>query len=267
MATTLRWTLGTLAVVLLVVSSAWGQRQGPGAQQRTTLRALQGGESMADHQIATWLVLSNELEVNLAQLAEKQAHSKDVKQFADMMVQQHRDLVNQFRQFAPDAPALTVGQQSAALFSNGPRQSQTAAAEKQPVEQRKTGQQAQTVQRGQAEQRAQGGLPVTQICHQMAERTYNSIRQELSRKQGSEFDKGFIGCQIHEHVSMLNTLEVLKPYASAQLQAAIDQAIPHTQRHLAQARQIGEQLWGGETQQSKTADRDDDEERNDKPDK
>jgi predicted outer membrane protein len=269
MATTLRWMLGALAVVILVGSSAWGQRQGQpqGTQQRTTLRALQGGESAADHQIATWLVLSNELEVSVAQLAEKQAHSKDVKQFAEMMIQQHDNLVNQFRQFAPDAPTLRGGQ-GAALFSNGPRPSQTAAAERQPVEQRQTAEREQTDHRTQSAERAQGGLPINQVCHQMAERAYSSIRQELSAKQGNQFDMAFIGCQMHEHASMIDTLHVLKPYASAQLQEVIAQAIPHTEQHLQQARQIGEQLWGGgATQQDKTGKREDFQNRTDKGDK
>jgi predicted outer membrane protein len=269
MATTLRWTLGALAVSVLVGSPLWAQRQGQpeGAQQRTTLRALQGGESMADHQIATWLVLSNELEASVAQLAEKQAHSKDVKQFAETMIQQHSDLANQFRQFAPDAPALGAGQ-GAALFNDGPRPRQTAATERQPVEQRQTAQREQIVHRAQSAERAHGGLPINQVCHQMAERAYSSIRQELSGKQGSEFDMAFIGCQMHGHASMIDTLHVLKPYASAQLQEVIAQAIPHTEQHLKQARQIGEQLWGGSaTQQDKTGNREDYENQTDKGDK
>jgi predicted outer membrane protein len=291
MATTLRWTLGALAVVLLVGSNAWAQaqrqvqkrdqqvqqgqavRQGQG-QQRTALRPAQG-ESMADHQIATWLLLSNELEVNLAQLADKQSQNKGVKQFAEMMVQQHGDLINQLRQFAPDAPTLSVGHPGAALFNDGQRQGLAAAADQQLVEQRQTAEQGQAVPRGQQGQLAQerhGGLPITQICHQMAERTYNSIRQELSRKQGSDFDKAFIGCQIQEHVSMLDTLHVLKPYASVPLQNVIEQAIPPTQQHLTQARQIGEQLWGGgreqdQTPQRQTGNREDNDDQNDKQDK
>jgi len=295
-----RWTLGTLAVVLLVNSAVWAQRQeqrpaagqqlnrvlqGQAAQQgqqpqaRTTLKAVQGrqGETVADHQVATWLILSNEVEVRLAQTAAKQSHTDSVKQFAQKMIDEHTEFLNNLRQFAPDAPTLGVAEQRTDVRDDGKRDDaqRTPAAPQTPgttqaqnqaqpqpgrVQQpagenpqaRPTVREGQFAQGGQANQQGQRGLPMNEICYQMAARTLNSQQQELSHKQGSEFDMCYIGGQIHEHMAMLDTLNVLRPYASGQLAGLIDRAIPSTQQHLAEAKKIGEQLWGKTAEQSQT---------------
>jgi predicted outer membrane protein len=282
MATAFRGTLGALVVVWMPALALAqqnpaqprtqvqpGQRvlqnqpaqPGQPAQQRTTLKAIPGrqGESVADHEAATWLLLSNEVEVALAQMAQKQAHGGDVKKFAEMMIEQHGDLINQLRQFAADAPTLTNRQRDTNRDTN--REAQRDANRDND---RVAAAQAKPAQPGQPRERqgAEGGLPIDQICYQMAERTLNSMERELARKQGSDFDKGYIGCQIHEHMVMVDTLEILKPYASAQLQAVIDQAIPHAQQHLAQARKIGEQLWGSGVEQRTTGGREDRDDKN-----
>jgi predicted outer membrane protein len=286
MATPLRWTLGALAVALLIASPVMAQRPtqeqqnpqrgqqlkgqvqpGQQAQPRTTLRPQQGrqGESMADHQIATWLVLCNELEVRLAQLADKQAHSDNVKQFAKMMVDEHGNLLNQLRQFAPDAPSLGTAEQRTELRNNAEGQ---AAVQQQPAQPQRVpqqpGQQPQAPAQGQI---VAGGLPVEQVCQQLSERALATLTKELNKKQGSDFDKAFIGSQIHEHLAMLDTLQVLRQYASPQLRTVIDEAIPSADNHLAEARKIGEQLWGHATSdQSQTGNREERQEKRDRED-
>jgi len=216
-------------------------------QQRTALRA-QGQESVADHQIATWLTECNEVEVRLSQIAAKESKDKDVKQFAEKMIDAHGNLINQLRQFAPDAPMLSghTAQQRTA--------DQGQPAQGQPAQGRPAQGQPGQFPQGGPQANPQAGLPINTISHQLAERALASAQKELSKKQGSEFDKCFIGAQVHEHMAMLNALEVLRPYASQQLQPVLNQGIEHTQAHLDQAKHIMEQLSGG-TSEKRTSDR------------
>jgi len=272
MVTQVKWKVGALAALMFVVAGpVWAQRQvqpqtgqqgaqqgqriqtdqpgqvRPGqVQQRTTLRPVERqGENLADRQIASWLLLANEMEVQVAQLAAKQSKNNQVRQFGESMVKEHGSLIDQLRQFAPDAPSL----------GGQPGQERTAARDESRQDQPQNRQQDQpnADQRGQAAQGQQHGLPLIKISHQLAERGLSSIRKELSQKQGSDFDKAFVGMQIHGHMNCLNTLEVLRPYASPQLAKVIEQAIPSTQTHLQHAKQIMEELKG--TQESRTSDR------------
>jgi len=233
-------------------------------QTRTTLKPeARQGESMADHDIASWLVLCNEVEVRLAQFAEKHAHDAGVKQFAQKMIEDHGNLINQLRQFAPDAPQLAMHGESAVPAADNraagqARENRNATQENaaRPAGERPAGQQF-----------AQGGhLPIAQISYQLAERNLKSAMKELGSKQGSEFDKAYIGCQIHEHGGMLTTVEVLRGYASPQLASILDKAVPTTEQHFTHAKKIGEQLWGG-GEQSLTGRQEDRENNNNNRDK
>lgn len=277
MRTPLQWTLGVLAATVVLVSAeAWAQQrqpqlqqqqgqqrfqaQQPQGQQRTALRPVQGGQSLTDHQIAEWLLHSNEMEEQLAQFALQHAHSNEVKQFAQMMIQGHGKLIEQLRQFAPNTPPLrAAGQAEQRTGLNEPQGQQAVQGEQVQggLRQQQNPQpqfQQQTQVQGQPGQPIQAGLPMSQVSTQMAQRMLASIERELGQKQGSEFDKCFIGAQIFQHIALLNALEVLRPYASPQLQNLINAAIPETQQHLQHAKQVEQQLTGGgrATEQGRT---------------
>jgi len=289
----LRWTIGTLAAMALALNAqAWAQqapvqqnpqqRQGqlqrgqqtqqvqPG-QRQTTLRPVEGRASMADHQIAYWLILCNEKEVRIAQLGAKQAESQAVREFAEKMVQGHNNLINQLRQFAPDTPTLAAAT-SQERTGREERQQGREERQQQPLQQREDqaqgeqpgrttqppGQQAQQqgqFQQGQGQQAGQG-LPMLNISYELAQRSLATCERELKAKQGKEFDKAFMMGQVFGHEDNWIVAETLKKYASPQLQEVLNQAVPHIEQHLSQAREICEQLKEGrETKTSSQEDR------------
>jgi hypothetical protein len=91
---------------------------------------------------------------------------------------------------------------------------------------------------GQDQQMAQFAQEVKQEC-------LNLTQAELGRKQGAEFDKAYIGQQLVAHTNMLAELRAAQRHASGQLQPIIQQGTQMTEHHLAQARQIMEQLDAG----------------------
>jgi predicted outer membrane protein len=55
-----------------------------------------------DRQLAQWLLLENQQEIQIAQFAEEQAGNPQVREFAQRMVREHTDLLGKLQQFAPD---------------------------------------------------------------------------------------------------------------------------------------------------------------------
>jgi len=239
---------------------AQAQQAQPGQQpqQRTAYRQVQGQASHADHEIASWLILCNEKEVALSQLAEKRAESKAVKDFAEKMAQGHAEFAKQLRAFAPDAPRLTAGaaQERTGARSDGQPADNTRRdpANDKPQENRPNPQgQPQQTQPQQA-QHEPGQLPMAAISLQLAQRGLAACEQELKAKQGKEFDQDFMGEQLGMHLEAWNTMQVLKQYASPQLAGIINQGIEHTEQHLNQIRQIRKDLMS-QTKESRTGDK------------
>src|SRR5262245_4915998 len=51
--------------------------------------------------LATWLLTENETEIALAQLAQQRAQDPEVKQFAQKMIDDHRQMMQKLQPFAP----------------------------------------------------------------------------------------------------------------------------------------------------------------------
>lgn len=266
MTTSIRWSLGALSVVLLLTATpAFAQRreaplrreplpagqvvrdptdpnflqppiQRP-FQKKTAAREEVGRASLTDNQIATWLTLCNESEVRLGQFAAKKAHDKDVQQFAKKLADEHSQLAAQFRKFAPDAPQLTQANIGERSDRDARREGDKTAATERRSNSIVPGARTAAVD-------TQHGLPMKEICHQLAEKSLAAMEQELSHKDGSQFDHCFVGGQIFSHVNMLNTMQVLRPYASPELAKVIDEGIQGTQQHLAHVKKMAEQFAG-----------------------
>jgi predicted outer membrane protein len=172
-------------------------------------------------------MLDNAEEVALGKLAEQRSQNPQVKQFAQQMVQDHSQMLEKLQQFVsgrstdPSQP----GQTSSSISSQ-----QGTSSTQQHTRQQDAGLLA-------------AKTDAAKRCLQMKQ-------QELSQKQGAEFDKCYVGSQLLAHMGMLATLEAFQKHASPQLQQQIAQGIQTTQQHLTHARQLAQQLEG---QQSATA--------------
>jgi predicted outer membrane protein len=221
-------------------------QQGQQGQQRTALRPIQG-ETSLDQQIAGWLILGNSAEVELARFAEQRASNDKVKEFAKQMVDGHTALINQLKQFAPDARTLTADERGAIRQQlaqnrnaanpanpNAPRAANPNAPQNPAQPQQTVTSQVQPGQQQQA--------PMGLLMLQVAERCVPAVEQELGHLKGADFDRAFIGTQTLDHAKMAAALEVLQQYASPELQGALAKALDHTQQHLTMARQICDSL-------------------------
>jgi predicted outer membrane protein len=168
----------------------------------------------------------NEAEVEFGEMAQRQAQNPQLKQFAQTMVQDHRQLVQQLQPLA-GAPRETTRASA----------STSAAATSQIDAQRQA-------QRGQAVGQNEALNQRASIERQIGERCKEALREELQQKQGAEFDKCYIGSQVAGHMQMLAALEVLEQQGPDQINQIAQQARPKVQQHLEHAKQLMKQLEG-----------------------
>jgi predicted outer membrane protein len=240
---------------------------------------------MLSQHIAVCLTLGNQEEVALGQFAQERAQNPQVKQFAQMMAQEHQQAISQLQQASPQLASMNLelsaqgggsaarGQGSATSARGAGSSSSAGSATSGAPSgsgsgasgatgsgsgtgasgQATAGSGASGSASGSASQRtsasgAQGGGQTQQVAQfeqQVKQQCLNLTMTELGRKQGAEFDKAYIGQQLVAHTQMLAQLQAAQQHASSELQPIIQQGTQMTEHHLAQARQIMEQLDAG----------------------
>lgn len=232
---TAKW-IGALCLSVvggLVAEQTLAQTATPGTTVRPgtprTANAPAGND--LNQKIAVCLVLGNQEEVALAQLAQKHSQNEQVKKFAQQMIDHHQQAISKIEKAAPEVASLNLGLQGGATgvsaASPGPTGVRTASAE-EPVA--STAPQAVHDPRG------------VQLVQAVKQECLNLTQQELTEKQGIEFDKAYIGQQVGAHLGMLAELRGSKNFASGQLQQVIAEGEQMTQKHLTEAKQIMSQL-------------------------
>jgi len=180
-----------------------------------------------DDQIAACLVLGNQEEIALAQFAQQRAQSEQVKEFAQMMIEQHQQAVSKIQQAAP-----AIQNWNLKLAANATRRAPgatTRPAGAQPGAQ-------PTATGAGAEQ------PMLAFVRRAHEECLKLTQQELGQKQGAEFDKAYMAHACFSHVGALAKVRASQEFASEKLQSVLQEGEQMTQKHLDHAKQIKEQL-------------------------
>ena len=163
----------------------------------------------------------------------RSSKENEVKQFADKLIQDHTQFLQQLARFAGNQPGAMGGQ---------PGEQRT---ERQPGQPGQPGQYGQGGQPGQpgAMAQAQGGQPnFLAIKQQVSQKALELTKNELEKKEGVEFDRCFVAQQIGAHIWALATLEVFKDQASPDLRSVIEKGIQTTQEHLDHAKRLADNL-------------------------
>ena len=253
-----------------------GRTQAPGSSARQSDSTTRGSigvasptagsqqrSGAADKEIATWLVIGNQAEVALGNLAQQQAEHPAVKQFAQKMVQDHTQFIQKLQQTAgassgstsaptssfeaerraldqrassSEGTAGTSAQRSQRAGGESGSQQKTQSSTSQPSASGLTGSTA--AQSGQSS----GQVNWISLKQQLAERHLETLRAEFENKQGAAFDKAYMTQQVMQHMLMLDELELFQQHVSADLQQVLQEGTATTQHHLAAAKQLVEQL-------------------------
>lgn len=245
--------LPALVLVSMVAAqqTASEARQERRQERRENLRnATQPEQARGnDATIAMLLIPGNQEEIALAQLAERQSQNPQVKEFAQQMQKDHTQLMNQLRRFA----GVAAGPAAPEAEPAAPTESTNRANQGVKVEANRRGAEIQAGETRIQAAPAEGaqaairrgpavGFDFVQVSNQISQRALALTQQDLSQKQGAEFDKAYVGYQIGGHIWMTAKLEVLSDYASPQLREVLDQGLQTTKQHLQHARQLCQQL-------------------------
>jgi hypothetical protein len=83
-----------------------------------------------------------------------------------------------------------------------------------------------------------GHLDWSTIHQEIADESLRGCKEELSRYEGNEFDKAFLGHQLGAHLKSATELKVLRRHVSGQLAAEIDNAHATTEKHIKHLREL-----------------------------
>jgi predicted outer membrane protein len=238
--------------------STSGQTQRPGSiasSPRQSDNASQEVESF----LAQCLLIKNQNEVELAQFAAQRSQNPQVKQFAQMLIEDHQTAIQRLQNYSGTSqqdrnirPAGYTGQEGGrqSSASNQPRFSQNSGTNEAGDRSRNEPSSAT----GQSGTRMSGDdstlRELANIQRQVAERSQQALREKLQSKQGAEFDQCFVGSQIFGHMHMLSELEVVQQQASGQLRQFAQESQPKVKQHLDQAERLAEQLMESSTRQA-----------------
>jgi len=245
------------------------RRETLGNAGRATAGA-QGQSQGMDSLHVQLLAPGNMEEVALGRLAERQSQNPMVKEFAQQMVQDHSQFLEQLRRFGNvSAGPAAPGQSGAGEAGANPRSrtnratNETSATPRQGAAELGQGAAAQgvDVQAGGVEVRTpasrtadasanagEAGTTDSQILpimHEVHQRCLASIERYLQQKQGAQFDDAYVGIQIVQHLQMLDKLAVATEHASPELQQVLQQGTKTTQNHFQHAERLMQQIARG----------------------
>jgi predicted outer membrane protein len=190
-----------------------GNQANAGAQRQDVQRYIVG-----------CLLSKNQAEVEIAEFAQQQAQTPEVKEFAQKMVQEHGKLVQQLQKLAStktgDRAGTTATREVAGQDAADQNATNRTSSNNSAIDQLLT------------------------LERQITERCTQAAREELQQKQGVEFDKCYMAAQIGGHMHMLAALEVIQQQGPEQIQQVAQQAHPKVKQHLDHAKQIMKQLEG-----------------------
>jgi predicted outer membrane protein len=211
--------------------------------------AQQGGQ----HQnlIASCLVHDNQAEIALGQMAQEKSQNGSVKKFANMIVQDHQEFLTKLQKFAPNAGELSRNQSDdLGRPSDGDRndvnRDKPNSDKPNPNNQdrdRQVDRNSATAQQstGQTNDASHGAA---RLQREVAQQCLSDAQAKLSKEDGEEFDKCYMGMQIAMHAGMKSKLAVFSRHASGELKQLIDQGMQTTSAHLEQAESIMKELAG-----------------------
>jgi len=221
------------------------QQQSNSARRQGDARSHATG---ADHKLASCIAIANQEEIAIARFAEEKARNSDVKEFAKMLVSDHRDFLKKLSQYAPEAAQENYLATDRAS-SDGTRQSseqggapannstQTNPSASKSTSDTNIRQTAATDERS-----GDHHLDMVQLHRELASECIQAAKKELGEKDGDEFDHCFITAQVIKHGAMKTKLTVFERHASGDLKRVIAEGISTTERHKSKAEKLAKQL-------------------------
>ncbi len=221
-----------------------GDQQGTYEARRTPTEGTHA--SMNVQQVVLHkLMRGNQAEIELAQIAQQEAKHDKVKQFAQMMIKDHQQALQELQrqqqstQGDHGANASHPNASGVADTASG----QPAAGNPGVAGQATTGQpNTQNPSQHAAMQQERVPQQLVQLMDRTCTNSLEQSKEMLQQHRDKDFDMAYIGQQIVMHSMMLAELKALESDGPKQLQPIVQNAKRTTESHMKEAKQIAEQL-------------------------
>lgn len=193
-----------------------------------------GSRRSADGELAACLIVDNEGEVAMGQMALQRAQNDDVKKFAQEMVEAHTQMIDKLKKFAGQGGA--VNELSNATGAAQPDQAnainnQTAASATQT-----------RPAAGREVQNNDGQLDHVALKRELGALCKQTLEREFAQKSADEFDHCYMGQQIGAHLHAIDAMRVAQNHGSDQLRQVLDDGIRTAEKHLQHAKELEKRL-------------------------
>lgn len=209
--------------------------------------------------LATVLIQANENEIRASQIAQERASSAEVKKFAQMMEQEHKEILSKLESYG-EGKNLARKQDKKVhetAFRFKPKDGKKSESEK--ADQGDEGKIQQTsaeepradddAEKEKADKDNAGGTfhhQMMNIHQELAAQCRQTMEKELTSKTGEEFDDCYVGMQIGAHMHMVDMLTVFERHASGDFKNVLTEGLQTTQSHLEHAKSLMKSLEGEE---------------------
>jgi putative membrane protein len=208
-------------------------------QRETTPRVHAADGKMSDQFLATWAMIGSNNEVALSELAVQKASNAEVKQFAQKMIDDHRQMAQKLQAFA-SVSDIAMGEPEPTPATDRPT----------TVPPRETAR----AQEASAAHMA-GHFDHIGLVRELGEQCLQSSRKELEQKQGAEFDRCYMGMAIGAHMGANDALTVFQRHASDALKPILSESQRVVAAHLQHAKDLAKKLEGGATTAARESDK------------
>lgn len=193
-----------------------------------------------DARIARWLMVDQQAIVDCCKIAQQQSGNENVKQFAQMMVTEHSSCLDKLEGIRKaHASATDSDNRSNPIIGR---------SENAVVDPKKAG---VLVKDPEGKQR-DGKLmyhptDFVQVKEEICKQMKTKMAKEMKAITGSEFDRAFMMHMVAGHEAILASCQAVRPTASKDFQAMLDQNIDKLNNHIKLARQLCDQVCGKAT--------------------
>lgn len=219
------------------------------------------GDRLQGH-IANCLVLGNQEEIAVSQIGLQKSQDQRVKEFAQQMINDHTQFLNDLQKFATDQGLRLEGAQQTASGARGaadqnaagnaardaanrPNANRTIAdANRDRADANDVGDATRTAARPDLTGQRMGGLEneLLALAKEAHEECLRITTQDLGKYQGHEFDAAFVGVQLGMHTGMLAHLKAAEKHVDGEFQALLQKGIQTTMQHKQHAEQLMDQI-------------------------
>lgn len=182
---------------------------------------------------ASKLVLCNNAEIQIGQMAAKKSTNSEVKQFAEMLATDHAKFNEQLKPFVASYSEQPIAitektntTNPSAIAADGVRLDQDPANSKT---------QKETSLRLDTQSTLQS---LYEVCDATHKNHLAACTEMLTKKSGKEFDKAFVGSQIVGHMQLLAELKALETRSGNEFQTVVRGAIKSVEAHMQAAESL-----------------------------